>query len=801
MNFRFQKFLKYFLPGVLAIIILFWISGYFGFDAKVALGYGGDGLFTLLFIKTIISDGWIFVNHGTGAPGSLQLQDFPLSMESFHLLIIKALSWICPNPFALINYFYFLRFGLVTVTTMLCLRKLGVAYWISVAFGLIYAFNPFNIIRGQGHLFIGTYFIVPLITLVMLWAMAGEIEPKWRNKKFLASLGICVITAGCGIYYSFFACMFLGLAGVYAAFNAKKEDRPWIRGLLPMGFIALIVSTVVIESIPIFLFQAEHGKNLMVGQREAFESELLGLRFVQLIMPIGNHYLPFFQKKVAEYNASAPFTTENAMSSLGGVAAVGLIFLIVWLFVRNERGAWASGIKRRLEIPVGREKILDHLAILAAFAIFLATIGGFGRVIAVFMTGIRAYNRISIYISFFSTVAVALVFNGLFRKFTQGKSRLVFLPVLALFTWGAIMDQTGIIGKNFDGLVKEFHRDRAFVEQIAKAMPEKTMIFQLPYFPFPEHPPIAKLADYEHMKPYLHSPPHLHWSYPAMRGRESSTWQQSVAGLPTDELIFRVYDKGFRGIYLDRFGYVDNGEVVIAQLKKILGEPAVVSEDGRRLFFKLNLNAQIHYGESGDLPTGLTINDRGKEFVLPGSIRSEKVQALMKLSSSRGEQGPFQLELSEDSEVIDYLYLEKAYLSQSSVDRPMPDSAFKSEITCPTEVKFVAGDQEEALLVKVQNRSKFWWPNETVAKTPPLLIHVRSHLYNGEMKIINADFKSDFPFSSPIRPGGVFEKTVTITSTQFPQGTSYLEYDLVQEGHRWAKTVGGKTCVVKVTKE
>ena len=44
------------------------------------------------------------------------------------------------------------------------------------------------------------------------------------------------------------------------------------------------------------------------------------------------------------------------------------------------------------------------------------------------------------------------------------------------------------------------------------------MVFQLPYRRFPETQPLARMADYDLMRGYLHSDD-LRWSYGFMKGR------------------------------------------------------------------------------------------------------------------------------------------------------------------------------------------------------------------------------------------------------------------------------------------
>ena len=114
------------------------------------------------------------------------------------------------------------------------------------------------------------------------------------------------------------------------------------------------------------------------------------------------------------------------------------------------------------------------------------------------------------------------------------------------------------------------------------------MIFQLPYVPFPENGPTHRMLDYDHFRPYFHSRT-LHWSYGAMRGRETDRWQRLVAALPPVEMVDRLRRAGFSGVYLDRFGYEDDdARQLEAVLRVYLGTAPIVSADGRLCFFRIS---------------------------------------------------------------------------------------------------------------------------------------------------------------------------------------------------------------------
>jgi hypothetical protein len=48
----------------------------------------------------------------------------------------------------------------------------------------------------------------------------------------------------------------------------------------------------------------------------------------------------------------------------------------------------------------------------------------------------------------------------------------------------------------------QYKQEGAFVQKIEAVVPWRSMIFQLPYFPFPEGPAVYNMTDYQEMKGY-----------------------------------------------------------------------------------------------------------------------------------------------------------------------------------------------------------------------------------------------------------------------------------------------------------
>ncbi|MDD4321924.1 MAG: hypothetical protein PHH31_10325, partial [Acidaminococcaceae bacterium] len=410
--------------------------------------------------------------------------------------------------------------------------------------------------------------------------------------KTLISLIICVLVASTGIYYAFFACYFLFAAGIFAFLKQKK-----IRHLLVCGFLVATISLGVFANIsPSIAYQIRYGKNTNVANRTSIEAEIYGLKLSQMLLPVGGHRISYLANLRAKYNKNSALSNENGSSTMGITGSLGFLFLILGLFHKTSN-----------------KKIFTDLSKLNILAVLLGTIGGLGSLFALIISpSIRAYNRISVYIAFFSIFAVMLLLENIsYKYFKTKKANILYCSVLGLILVFGIFDQTtGSLVPNYSSLKAEYINDKDFVAKIEASIPGDSMIFQLPYVPFPENPQVNKMRDYELFRGYLQSK-NLRWSYGTMKGRERDDWQKEVAAKPINEFVESIALAGFNGIYLDRNGYADLGADIEAKLTRLLDSEPLVSSDNRLVFFNMseyNNELKEYYGNKWDLKRELAFN-------------------------------------------------------------------------------------------------------------------------------------------------------------------------------------------------
>jgi len=565
----------------LCVLILVWVLQLWDADMAVPFAWGWDALFTGMMVKTLIDNPWYLHNSFVGMPTGLDMHDYPMA-DNLHFLVLKLISCFSDDYAIVLNTYFLLTFPLTTLSSLFVFRHFNIPLVPAVVGSLLFTFVPHHILRGEGHLFLAAYYLIPLIIMVMLWIFhnppplpylprsTGEARQSLFASRTIASIVICLLTASAGVYYAFFACYLLLVAGLSAAISRRR-----IHHFITATVLVAVISIGVIANLsPSLIYQYRHGKNPMRPIRDPGHAEIWGLRITALLLPLKNHRIPKLAKIRSKYDRSIPFNAGTT-ATLGIIGSVGFLILIGKLL-----------IYRRTESD---SEILSSLSILNIFAVLLGTIGGFGSIFAVRISPqIRGYDRVSIFIAFFSIFASILLLHKLSSKINTARHySLIYNSTFFLLLFMGILDQTTKdIVFPYSRLKSIYTNDSKMIQTIESVLPPRTMIYQLPYVPFPEHPPVHNMQDYELFTGYLHSKS-LRWSYGAIKGRETDSWQQELSTRPLPELIEAVKTAGFGGIYLDRNGFADRGGELEANLTGLLGRKPLVSEDNRLVFFAL----------------------------------------------------------------------------------------------------------------------------------------------------------------------------------------------------------------------
>lgn len=573
------------VAGAVAAALAFALAGKF-FDvgvtnADVPIWYEGDALFSLALVKGVLDHGELLHNPDLGAPHGLDLHDFPLPY-GLHLAALRAIGLFTDDPGLAVNALWLLGFAAIAACAFAAFRLLDLPRAESAAAGVLYAFLPYHLERGQSHLFLSMYYVVPLAAALAVrlyrdaprlsGARTWTLRPRVSLRTALLAAALALALGASGVYYAFFGCFFLAAAGVLGALRARSAAPLGAAALL----LTLIAATVVVSIAPNLLYRREHGPNPIALQRSASEAEIFGLKIAPMLLPVRSHAIPSWADLRQRYDAVTPLHNESGSATLGVAAGAGFLLLL----------GWALGAIARRD----RQPLLDGLAALNLAGLLLATTSGFGALTALLgLPQIRAYNRISIWLAFFALAALIAVTRPLRDRLMRrrGGAAIGALLVAAMLA----LALTDVMSPGYRPQRKLVRQrvaiDRAFVATAEATLPPDTAVFQLPYVGYPETVPPARMAYYDPLRPYLQSHG-LRWSHGAMKGRPEADAIAALALQPVTALPHALVAAGYGALLLDTFGYTPADEAVLrAALENELGTPIATSEDGRLLLFRL----------------------------------------------------------------------------------------------------------------------------------------------------------------------------------------------------------------------
>ena len=576
----------YGLVLALTLLVLTLALRLWNLDFHVPTNYGGDGTLHLMFTKGLLENGWYLTNPSLGAPGEMDLREFP-AVDTLPALLTKGLGLFTHDPALLNNLLFLLTFPLASLAAFHACRQMGLLTGPSLLCALLYAFAQYHFVRSEGHLYLSAYFMAPLATLVAWWIAEGRLlgpAGAWRRGRLALAGGICVLTSLSGAYYPFFAGIILVTASLLAL-CARRDRRHFVAGTL---LTALLVAGLLTCLLPTLLYLHRHPGQPAAGMRRPEEAEIFGLKIAQVLLPIDGHRLGAVDRFKARYDRHSPLVNENSTAAVGVVGAAGFLVLIGWLLFRPVARAAPPGrvAADDPDPPPGR-RFLDTFSVFNAAAVLFGTIGGFGELFALFVSPqIRALNRLSVFIDFFALATVAFCLDALLRPRRGSRAARVAggLGLGALGLLG-LLDQTRPINPvAYRVMSHDYRADRDFFRRAAASLPAGSLVFQLPYMGFPENGPEGQLQDYSLFGGYVLSNG-LRWSYGAMRDSPGDQWQQAVARLPLEAGVRQLALAGFSGIHVERAGYADFGAALTAGLRDLLGPP--VATQSERVFFSL----------------------------------------------------------------------------------------------------------------------------------------------------------------------------------------------------------------------
>jgi hypothetical protein len=538
---------------------------------RVPFDYRGDGVIHAALVKGIAEEGPLHLTR-IGAPFGADIVDWPIGMW-LPLGVTSVLVRITGHPGTAMNLYWLLTIALTGLSATWVLRRLGLGSAPGFVFGLLYAFLPYVFYRNTAHF--GTmYPLIPLVALLAL-RVAGTAPERLDRRERWVTLAACLAQGLSYVYYAFFGCLLLGGAGLLAWFRTRRLRLPC---LAATGILLLALGTAI-PLVPSFAYWHRHGRNERLSYKTVADAEVYGLKLRHLITPIDDHPLGVLRQVAARIrDADFPDENENTTARLGLIGSLGFLALLAYALAR------AAG-------TVDPDEQIGPAATLTLIALLIAQVGGVGSIFSVFVTpDIRGYNRIVVFIAFFSLHASGMLLS-------RGLARLPKRPtlswsgtaiVVALCAFG-IMDQVPrqFLARVRSDTAPQFAEDEAFVSLVESRLPPGAMVFQLPHATIPldlgSRPP---MMTYDPGRAYVSSRS-LRWSWGSVLGR-TGDWQTQTSKMSPVAMARRLVLAGFAGIWIDRWGYPEPGRLGWPTLESALAaaaDSAVSASSGGRYSF------------------------------------------------------------------------------------------------------------------------------------------------------------------------------------------------------------------------
>ena len=571
------------IPAVVSGIVVSWLLLANQTDMNVPVVYERDALYELTIFKGIGEGNLPWRNDHLAAPyGGSDWRDYPL-YQWIDYAAYRFLSLFTHNYLALLNWYWVLTIMATAAIAAYAFLRLRAGPLIAGCLAFLYAMQPYVFTRNISHFNLLCY-LVPLLSAACVEIAAG----RWENSKYASVIRQIPLYAWLGFllqgisffYFSFFSVLLIFAAACFGACS-RRTLRPFVHAAC---LIAVLTAGTAAGMSPTLLHWIRHGSNPAAVTRSAAEAEIHGLRIRHLLTPVPSHPLAFLRKLSDIAEASHQDRTEAATTRLGTLGSIGFVALMIYLFALL--GGWRSKLD---------DGLVTACAVLILAAFLWCTVGGFGSIFNTYISPvIRAYDRIIVFLVFFILAAYGAVISAL--SAARRWHPLAAAGTLLIVTTLAFADELWIpYGIQTQQTRQTAASDRAFVATMEKALGGQGMVFQLPYTPYPDSGGPGKILPFDHARPYLQSSGQLKWSWGTVVGTQEARSSQDISRLPPDLLISQLRKEGFRGLWIDTYGYTDDPASMPAKsVTSLTGLQPLVSPDGRFLFFDLSSAPVTH---------------------------------------------------------------------------------------------------------------------------------------------------------------------------------------------------------------
>ncbi|UDY36755.1 hypothetical protein [Dermatobacter hominis] len=537
-------------------------------DAPVL--YQGDVFQHLAIVEATDATGTPRTSDDLAAPAEVDWSVFPTGTERLQLVVLRTLDAATGDVATALNLYLLLGVTATAAVAFAVLRWMGLRPLLAGAVALPFSVGPaFSAALVGGHVFLFALFPVALGTYLALWStMTSGADVRRRPAVAVWPAVAVVVTALSSAYYTSFTVVVIGAVGLAVAVRARRPGRLVLPAVTAAG-LALVAGLSLLPD----LLSRSGDPAASALRRTAADVWRYSLHPQDLLVVDEGHPLApvmGWARSLASDNVTAASGTVLGLVALAGCVGVVVVAL------RHGRS------------PRDRaDRVIARLATVVVTVLAVAVVGGVGTWLAeVGVTQIRAWSRMTVFLSFAGLAGVALVAQRALERADWDRRRTTAVVVACAAL--VLLDQ-GLVPADGAAAEARARSDEHMVAAMAGQFGPDAQVFEVPVVSFPDDPGSGRL-----LAPAVQTVNTLRFSGGFFRGG-AQDWQLSWCRRPTGQFVRAVAAAGFDAllVQVDHHLVRDRDEVAL-QLAATLGPLAGTSDDGAFAWYDLRpLRAEL----------------------------------------------------------------------------------------------------------------------------------------------------------------------------------------------------------------
>lgn len=500
----------------------------------------GDGAATGLYLKTVMDSPWIDVltmnvrSSNFGWPGSLNFSLYPTG-NLIDVLTIKLFGQIfnIHDPENLVHIFSILKAIFISLAAYVAFKSIGTKMYLALPLSVVFATYSFNLVRSEGHFFLGFTWNVALGIATFSYALRSYFKTEENQKKAISkivSLGFLVGFST--FYFTLFLLVVTGSLFFIIAVSDFVRNRREIAFTSQIKFkikvICIYLLTIAIgfvyQVLMIILANTRYPSLSKIGERSPIEPIIYSGNIESLFFDSSKVFLKLVNREdlINFLNSRISWEGSQLGSFVGFFMYLLLALLIINKLVRGQ----------------ARDDSENQSSLLGAFSLFLIIClilyipSPLNFAISQVVNPIRAWGRISVLISFSVLILIAL--------YLKRANKVIATLGVALIVLMNHSEATMFRNSRPNPTISDLDsRNRLALAnetlgEISKLLGRNCSINYLPNYAFPEFDfPYDSVGDYAPLDLLLADIDVFKWSYGAIKNsKDASTYQNSFSDQP-----------------------------------------------------------------------------------------------------------------------------------------------------------------------------------------------------------------------------------------------------------------------------